>query len=142
MMTIESAQDYKEQVTAILAAAKLPVIDLPETRDTFIVAIVDNKVTGVAGMEIFGNYGLLRSVAVEPGYRGMGIAAKLVSRIEALGSLKGLLALYLLTETAPEYFGNKGYQQLSREQVPADVQRSSEFGHVCPASSIVMKKEL
>jgi amino-acid N-acetyltransferase len=46
----------------------------------------------------------------------------------------------LLTETAPGYFETKGYQQITRADVPEEVQQSSEFSHVCPQSAIVMKK--
>lgn len=139
-MIIDQAQPYKAEVIALLAAEKLPVADLPETLDHFIVAIADAEVIGVAGLEVYGSYGLLRSLAVRPDFRGQGIAAKLLRRIDALGSLKGLTELYLLTETAPGYFERKAYRQISRAEVPEEVQQSSEFSHVCPQSAIVMKK--
>ena len=141
-MIIDNAQNYREQVKALLEAEKLPTADLPENPGNFLVAIVDNKVVGVAGMEVYGNYGLLRSVAVQPDHRGLGIAGKLIGRIASLGSQKGLSDLYLLTETAPGYFKNKGFMQIGREEVPAEIQGSSEFSHVCPVSAIVMKKSI
>jgi len=141
-MIIDKAQHYKEQVTALLAAEKLPITDIPENLDNFFVATAGNKVIGVAGMEIYGNYGLLRSVAIEPEHRGLGIADKLISHIESLANSKKLSALYLLTETAPEYFRNKGFVEIGREMVPEEIQCSSEFSHVCPVSAIVMKKSI
>ncbi|GAA3967247.1 arsenic resistance N-acetyltransferase ArsN2 [Mucilaginibacter dorajii] len=141
-MIIQQAQPYRNQVIELLAAEKLPVADLPEMLDNFIVGIQDGSVIGVAGIEIYTRYGLLRSVAVQPQKRSFGIAGKLFNRLEAMSRLKGLQAMYLLTETAPAYFERKGFTKIAREDVPAEVQRSSEFSHVCPVSAIVMKKEL
>lgn len=139
-MTIELAQYYKDKVTALLAAEKLPVADLPDTLDNFVVAIEAAVVVGVAGLEIYGNYGLLRSLVLTADYRSKGIAAKLLGRIEALAASNALMEIYLLTETAPGYFEGKGYRKIIRASVPAEVQRSSEFTHVCPQSASAMKK--
>ena len=141
-MIIDEAQPYKDQVIELLAAEKLPVEDLQESLADFIVAIEDAAIIGVAGLEVYGNYGLLRSLAVRPDHRGKGIAGKLLQRIEAIAALKPLKELYLLTETAPDYFGLKGYQKITRPEVPAGVMESSEFSHVCPVSAIVMKKAI
>jgi amino-acid N-acetyltransferase len=48
-MIIDQAQHYKDQVTALLAAEKLPASDLPDTLDNFVVAIEDAAIIGVAG---------------------------------------------------------------------------------------------
>ncbi|MFA6087203.1 arsenic resistance N-acetyltransferase ArsN2 [Mucilaginibacter sp.] len=141
-MIIDQAQPYKDKIIELLAAEKLPIADLPETLDNFIVAIQDGTVIGVGGVEVFGNYGLLRSLAVQPEKRGLGIAGKLLARLDAMCKLKGLIELYLLTETAPAYFERKSYLKITREDVPTEVRVSSEFSHVCPVSAIVMKKTL
>jgi len=141
-MTIYPAQAYRTEIIALLADEKLPVDDLPEKLDDFIVAIQDGLVAGVAGVEVYGPYGLLRSLAVRPGYRSLGIAGKLLQHIDAQCKQKGLSALYLLTETAPGYFEKKNYQKINRNEVPAEVQQSSEFTYVCPVSAIAMKKVL
>ncbi|WP_158288321.1 arsenic resistance N-acetyltransferase ArsN2 [Mucilaginibacter psychrotolerans] len=141
-MTIENAAAYQKEAIALLTAENLPVDDLSENLPDFFVAIEGSEIIGVAGMEVYGNYGLLRSVAVLPSRRGQGIAGKLVGQVESAGKQKGLSALYLLTETAADYFKNKGYAQIDRAQVPTAIQISSEFSHVCPVSAIVMEKEL
>lgn len=127
---------------SLLIDEKLPVSDLPESLENFLVALDDHKVIGVAGLEIYGHCGLLRSLAVDAAFRGRGIAGKLLGQIETLALSKGLTTIYLLTETAPDYFDRKAYIRITREDVPAEVQRSSEFSYVCPQSAIVMKKTL
>jgi amino-acid N-acetyltransferase len=141
-MNIIEAQTYRESVLSLLSAAKLPVDDLPFVLDNFIVAIDNGEVIGVAGLELYGNYGLLRSVAVDKSQRGKGIAAQLLNRIEAIATNKGLHELYLLTETAAEYFNNKGYEHIARMDIPEEIKESSQFRHICPESAIAMKKTL
>jgi amino-acid N-acetyltransferase len=141
-MKTEEATPYRESIIELLASEKLPVADLPATLENFIVAKDNDEVTGVAGLEIYGDYGLLRSLAVSPSYRNKGIAKQLLNKIEALAASKSLHEIYLLTETAPEYFSQNGYHQITRADVPAQVKQSSEFSYACPQSAIVMKKTL
>jgi amino-acid N-acetyltransferase len=138
-MLIEKAKG-REEIAAMLSAEKLPVDDLPEHPDNFFVATDNGRLTGVIGLEIYGDYGLLRSLAVVSEYRNKGIAGKLMEQLESIAKSKGLKELYLLTETAPGYFERKGFQKVTRNGVPEEVKTSSEFSHVCPVSAIVMKK--
>ncbi len=141
-MDFKEATNYRQSIVSLLSTEKLPVDDLPVSLDDFIVATQNNEVIGVAGLEVYGDNGLLRSLAVDPALRGQGIANKLLQQIETLAGVKGLKAIYLLTETAPEYFDRKNYTKIKRADVPAEVQRSSEFSYACPQSAIVMKKTL
>ena len=127
-------------IIRLLEAAKLPVADLPADLTHFVVATVGNRLVGVVGLEIYSNYGLLRSLVVDQAYRNQQIAEKLIDRLEAQTKQLQLSGIYLLTETATEYFSKKGFQTIQRNEVPAALQQSSEFSHVCPVSAIVMKK--
>jgi amino-acid N-acetyltransferase len=140
MMEIKEAQLYREKVVALLSAEKLPVADLPDTLDNFFVVTENDEIAGVIGLEIYGSSGLLRSLAVSSSLRGKGIAAVLVDQLEAIAAEKGLEALYLLTETAKDYFEGKGYEHVARMDIPDEVKASSEFMHVCPESAIAMVK--
>lgn len=141
-MKIQNADQHKQAIIALLKAEKLLTDDLPENLDNFVVATDKEGVIGVAGLEPYNEYGLLRSVAVRTDRRNKGIAKELVKEVEAIAKGKELKALFLLTETAPDYFRQRGYMQIGRDQVPAAVQSSSEFSYACPQSAIVMKKEL
>ncbi len=140
IMIIEQAKNQRKDIAAILSAQNLPVEDLPEVLNNFLQAKENGKIIGVIGLEIYGTYGLLRSLVVIPEYRNKGIAVKLLEQLESLAALKGLTTLYLLTETAPEYFSRQLFQKITRDEVPDEVKQSSEFSHVCPVSAIVMKK--
>jgi len=141
-MEIKDAKTYRDSIVAMLEAEKLPVSDLPGNLDNFLVALENDEVIGAAGLEIYDNYGLLRSLAVKPAFGSRGVAGNLLKEIENTAGNKGLTAMYLLTETAPDYFRKKNYKVVSRAEVPMEIQQSSEFSYACPQSAIVMKKTL
>ena len=138
----KASDNQRALVIALLLSEKLPVEDLPTSLDHFFVARNEDKVIGAIGLEQYGNYALLRSMVVHKEHRNKHIASMLVEQLEYYGKTLGISDMYLLTETAPVYFQQKGYQKINREEVPAALQASSEFSHVCPVSAIVMKKEL
>ena len=86
-------------------------------------------------MECYGDSGLLRSVAVAPGWRGSGIGRALVDRVLEDGRAAGVQDVYLLTTTAEHYFPRFGFACVDRESVPAAVRASAEFTGACPASA-------
>jgi amino-acid N-acetyltransferase len=140
MVQIKHAENQRDEIVAILSAQNLPVYDLPQTLYNFFVAIENEKLLGVVGLEIYGAYGLVRSLAVIPEHRNKGIAEKLIERMESFAVTQGLKELFLLTETAPAYFEGKAYNKIGRDEVPDEVKLSSEFSHVCPVSAVIMKK--
>ncbi len=132
----------RSKIIELLNTANLPVGDLPASLENFFVAIDNDNIIGAIGLEVYGKYGLLRSLIVHPDHRKQSVAGKLIHELENNACDAGLEAIYLLTETAPAYFEKKGFMRVLREDVPAAVQRSSEFSHVCPSSAIVMKKSI
>jgi len=141
-MDITEAINYKDDVIALLSSEKLPTDDLPATLKNFLVVTENEELIGVAGLETYGRYGLLRSLAVRPDYRNQSIASKLVEQIEKLALTEELKSIFLLTETAPDYFTRRGYHIITRTEIPAEIQQSSAFSYVCPQSAIAMKKDL
>ena len=141
-MDITEAINYRNDVIALLASEKLPTGDLPATLKNFLVMTENEELIGVVGLETYGRYGLLRSLAVRPDSRNQSIASKLVEQIEKLALTEELKSIFLLTETAPDYFTRRGYHIITRTEIPAEIQQSSAFSYVCPQSAIAMKKDL
>ena len=139
---IRADNEQRQAVIALLQSENLPVEDLPGLLDDFFVAIAGKTIVGAIGLEQYGKAGLLRSLVVNKTHRNKNIASQLISRLEKHAVESGVDTMYLLTETAPQYFETKGYRSITREEVPTRLQTSSEFSHVCPASAIVMKKVL
>ena len=79
---IETAQSADTSaVVTLLEQRHLPTCDLPTGLSGFIIAKHENELIGVAGLECFGLVGLLRSVAVDPQYRGQQVADRLVDQL-------------------------------------------------------------
>lgn len=131
-----------DEVCALLSISKLPIDDIDRTLPHFFVAEVDSSIAGVIGLEVYEQFGLLRSMATKQKYRNYGIATGLVNTLMSYAATTGLKEIYLLTETAKEYFEKKSFTVIERTKVPAAVQQSAEFSHVCPSHAIVMKKNI
>jgi amino-acid N-acetyltransferase len=129
-------------VLALLEQAGLPVAGVEESFERFVVAEHDGRIVGVAGLEVHGSDGLLRSVAVADDWRGRGLGGALTEEILLRCSRDGLTAVYLLTETAASFFPRYGFVRIERESASDAVKQSAEFRELCPSSSVAMKREL
>jgi len=125
----------------LLGRAELTEQDVAERwGHYFVVREDDGRVVGVAGLEIHGEDGLLRSVAVDEDYRGQGLAASLVEAAMARAKLLSLRSVYLLTTTARDYFARHGFSDCPRDEAPAAIRESWEFRSGCPSTAAFMKR--
>ena len=132
-----------EPISVLLRASGLPLDGVADCLDGFLVAEHDGQIVGVVGVEhCCREYGLLRSTAVAPEWRGHSVGRRLVERAIAESELNGSKALYLLTMTAEHYFPSFGFATTTRDAVPEEIRATAEFCSVCPASSTVMALEL
>ncbi len=125
-------------VLALLQASGLPQDGFPEHVAAGLTAWAEDELVGSAALEIYGQSGLLRSVAVAAPWRHQGIGAGLTAAILELGRQRGLQQLYLLTETAVDYFTRHGFVPISRDAVEPAVQASLEFVSACPQTAQAM----
>jgi amino-acid N-acetyltransferase len=142
-MPVISTNPDLDRVTALLAAAQLPVEDLTAThcRDFFFTGPADAP-TGLVGLEILGDVALLRSLVVAPAGRNTGAGTALVRHAEEYARARGIRGLYLLTMTAEAFFARRGYKRAPRDSAPATIRATKEFAGICPASSAFMSKQL
>jgi amino-acid N-acetyltransferase len=106
----------------------------------FVVREDDGRVIAVAGLELHGEDGLLRSVAVDHDYRGQGLAASLVEAAMERAARVGLRAVYLLTSSARDYFARRGFSDCERSSAPPPIRESWEFRAGCPSTAAFMKR--
>jgi len=130
-------------VKKLLLENQLPCEDLSEGDMEHFFGCGDRKNTkGIIGLEKHGSDGLLRSLAVSSQARGLGCGSDLVEQLENHARKIGIDHLYLLTNTAEDYFQNKGYTAISRQSVSDPIRRTSEFSDLCPESATVMRKKI
>ncbi len=129
-------------IITLLQQNKLPIEDIADGQQQFWLVKDGESIAGAIGIEVYGNYGLLRSMATDEAYRNKGIAAILIDGLFEFARKQKLTAIYLLTETAKKYFEKKGFVTVKRDDVPVELKQSKEFTHLCPSTAIVMKKDI
>jgi amino-acid N-acetyltransferase len=100
------------------------------------------ELVGVVGLQPYGEYGLLRSLAVLESQRNQGLGRSLVSIIEAHAISNGVAFLYLLTTTADRFFAKLVYQVAKRGTVPEVIKGTAEFKYICPEDALCMQKRI
>jgi len=129
-------------IRRLLSAGKLPADDCDEHIDGFVVIEEKDEIIGVGGLEICGAVGLVRSISVAREYRGKGIARYIYRLIEGKAHGLGINELYLLTESAVEYFRQLGFAVRQRTDVPESVMSTRQFKEFCPSSAVVMFRDI
>jgi len=127
----------------LLRAANLPGDGLEDQFGPgYVVAEAGGRVIGLAGIERYDRWGLLRSAVVDAAHRGTGLGGRLTDDRLAWAGSMGLEAVYLLTTTAAPFFARRGFETVDRASAPAPLQASKEFATACPASATCMRLAL
>jgi amino-acid N-acetyltransferase len=120
----------------------LPLEGVRDHLTTMLVARAMDNLIGSAGLEVYGSAALLRSVAVAEAYRGQGLGQRLTQAALALAQQQGMTEVFLLTETASEFFPRLGFEAITRHEVTPAVRQSVEFVSACPESALAMRRAL
>lgn len=140
-MIIQIIEDQTslEKLQSFLQKNALPFQDVKLEGSVYLTYFNDHQqLVASGGLELFGKYALLRSVAVEQQQRGKKIGHQVVYDLITKAKSLGVAELYLLTETAESFFESRGFQKIGRELAPAPILNSTEFKNVCPVSATCM----
>lgn len=137
-----SDQDCFQAFLDQLKHSGLPFEDLDKDKHLLVGYYNHEKLIGTGAMEIYGDFGLLRSVSIVEAMRGKKLGSKITYHFIEQARLSNLSGLYLLTETAKDFFEKIGFEIVDRNQAPEEIKTSTEFMHVCPASAICMYLDL
>jgi N-acetylglutamate synthase-like GNAT family acetyltransferase len=125
----------------LLRNAGLPIDDLSAgSLEGFFVAggPPGNPLVEAGALEVHGTEGLLRSLAVAPGFAHAGIGTAITQRLIYRADAIGLRRTWLLTLTAEDFFPRFGFRTTDRRLAPAAVSATAEFQRLCPGSAICM----
>ena len=132
----------RERVHDLLTRSSLPLGGIPDSLSGFVVAEDADTIIGVGGIEDCGPEALLRSVAVDESARGRGVGARIVEQLIDDVRASGRSSVYLLTNTAENYFPAFGFSRVDRATVPEPIRATEQFSKLCSVTAIVMKLEL
>lgn len=125
-----------------LNEARLPSEDLVGVEKRFFSAIVDEVICGYCGVEVYGEDALLRSAVIFRHARRQGLGRAMVLQLIATSEHLGVRRIWLLTETAADFFAKLGFVPVEREQAPPAIASTTEFATVCPAGATFMLRTL
>lgn len=141
VLKIALTEKERQDVMALLTQEKLPVSDINE--DTLLYLLLDGeKRIGTAGLEIFDDCALLRSVSVVREVQGKGYGKLLNEQVEGFARERGISCIYLITTTAKDFFDRQGYCAIDRATAPETVKQTEQFSSLCPSTAVVMKKRI
>ena len=129
-------------VLALLDAAGLPLEGVAEHFGQFLVARGSDRVVGAAGLELYGEAALLRSVVVHPEWRGRQLGRRLTEAALDRARVRGVREVYLLTKTAVNFFPRFGFRPVPRDAVNPAVLVSVQFQTCCIANEVSMTLSL
>ncbi len=141
VLKIAVNEKERSQAIAILQQQDLPTSDIDEDKLLYLLMNNENPV-GTAGLEIFEDCALLRSVSVTKEEQGKGYGKLINEAIEKYAKDSGINCLYLLTTTAKDFFDKQGYCIIKREESPQAIQQTVEFASLCPSAAVVIKKRI
>jgi len=139
---IEDLQSLEKGI-ALLKESGLPFHDV-KLGKTFLIGCYDEvgNLLGTGGLEFYNSFALMRSIAVNTNHKGNSIGKEIVNSLIAISKSKSINEIYLLTETARNYFLRIGFKDTERDAVPAEIKKSTEFDSVCPVSAVCMVYKL
>jgi amino-acid N-acetyltransferase len=122
----------------LLRINNLPYEDIKLENNHFVNFYRDGNIIASGGLEFYPPSALLRSLAVVENQRGKSIGKQIVQDLLERAKQRSVNEVYLLTETAHDFFVQRGFVDIPRDQVPEEIKLSSEFKSVCPVSAACM----
>ncbi|MFX0062454.1 MAG: arsenic resistance N-acetyltransferase ArsN2 [Candidatus Hermodarchaeota archaeon] len=142
VLVSQASKEFIEDAKIVLNSLQLPLDGVKDQFENFLLLLLNQELIGLIGLEIHGSIGLLRSLAVKTEYQGNKLGSLLTDRIIEKCKKLGIQSIYLLTETAKEFFLKKGFTVLKRDEAPLILHQAKEFAYACPESATLMKKTL
>ena len=132
------------EIQSLLTRAELLGEDAAE--DSFPAFFTLRNEQGLAGcvaLEVLGDDGILRALAVDPEHRGVGYGWILADTAVNHARYRGVRRIYLLTATASDFFAAKlGFRVIDPSTVSARVSESSSFAQSGSSNLVSMRLDV
>jgi N-acetylglutamate synthase-like GNAT family acetyltransferase len=124
---------------AFLQAAELSVDDVEIGRQEYLLAREGGRIVGSVGLEVAGADALVRSLAVAPDRRGLGLGKRMLEAAVQRARGRRIGTLYALTITAEAFASALGFVPIPRAEVPEAIAALPQFRSLCPVSAVCMR---
>lgn len=127
---------------ALVTQAGLSGDGLAGLSGTRLVARAGERLVGTVSLEVFGNAGLLRSLAVAADSRAQRLGTRLCRALFLHAAERGIERLVLLTLDAAPFFRGLGFVEGERTSAPEDLAASPQFATGTCAQATCMTLDL
>ncbi|MBA3453884.1 MAG: UDP-N-acetylmuramate--L-alanine ligase [Deltaproteobacteria bacterium] len=118
-------------VKTLLASVELAEPARDEQMASFFTLRNENGLAGVVALEVHGDDAILHSLAVDREFRGAGYGWMLADTAVSQARWRGVRRIYLLTETASDFFAAKfGFRVVDRSTLSKAVANSETFANI------------
>ncbi|HEU4734349.1 MAG TPA: UDP-N-acetylmuramate--L-alanine ligase [Kofleriaceae bacterium] len=137
---------HREDMPAIrdvLASVSLGEPARDDQQGSFFVLRNEDGTVGCVSLEVLGDDAILRALAVNPKFRGAGYGWMLADMAVSQARWRGVRRIYLLTETASDFFAAKfGFRVVDRSTLSRQVAASETFTQPAGAQQVAMRLDL
>ncbi len=132
-----------EGIRALVARAGLREPIEADDVPSFFVLHNEAGLAAVVALDVYGDEAILRSLAVDPEWRGGGYGWMLADTAIDQARFRGARRIYLLTEIASDFFAAKhGFRVVDRSTVSAAVAASRSFRDTHGSTFVAMRLDL
>lgn len=130
----------RDPLSDVLTGSGLDAADVAgDLRGTVVLEDEGGAPVATASVDVRGDEGYLRSVAVDPAARGRFLGVLVVAAAVRRGAKAGASSVYLLTEGAAGFFERLGFVRTERGQLPGWV---SERAGACADTAVAMRRQV
>jgi UDP-N-acetylmuramate: L-alanyl-gamma-D-glutamyl-meso-diaminopimelate ligase len=137
---------HREDMAAVRRVLESVSLEEPARDDqhgSFFVLRNEDGVVGGVALEVLGDDAILRALAVDPKFRGAGYGWMLADTAVTQARWRGVRRIYLLTETASDFFAAKfGFRVVDRSTLSKQVAASEVFTRPTGAQQVAMRLDL
>jgi amino-acid N-acetyltransferase len=134
-MTIEQPTIELRRATAadvprmieLIAGANLPPLFVAENLEGFVAAEREGAVVGCAGIELFGQCAVIRSVVIDEAVRGTGLGRRVYEALLAKAAAALVTDLYLFTEDARDFWEHVDFQVITFEDWKTEARMNWQY---------------
>ncbi|MFZ6742091.1 arsenic resistance N-acetyltransferase ArsN2 [Undibacterium sp. JH2W] len=142
-LSIQAANESDwSKIARLLQDLDLPIDGAQEHIHHFHLIYADDEMLGCAGLEVYGKYALLRSLAIKTEAQAQQCGKLLLQHMIDIALAAGVGHLFLLTTDADAYFHKQGFRKIETTKLPASLQASRQLQGACPASAIAMQLKI
>lgn len=115
------------QVEQLIKGEGLPLFDVADHLGLMWVAESDGVLVGCAGLEIYDDTALLRSVVAGPAVRGTGLGGNICRAAVEDAKRRGARQVYLFTMDAAPFFTHLGFEVCTMDDFAEPARHSTQY---------------